>query len=191
MVTRTATVQTLVVFAVVAVLQALAGLVGAGGLFVLRPGSLLDPATVLVSVYAHDNLGHLLSNSLALLLLGLAVERGTTRLRFHLFFVTTGVIAGIVQIVVTAPFVTGQPGVLGASGAIFGLLGYLLAGNSVSGSLLSRFDLGRRAQVALFVVVAGVVTVATAAPGVALLAHFTGLLVGLVAGRLRLLRVTG
>jgi membrane associated rhomboid family serine protease len=191
MVTRTATVQTLVVFAVVAVLQALAGLVGADGLFVLSPRSLSEPATVLVSVYAHQNLGHLLSNSLALVVLGLAVERGTTRLRFHLFFVTTGVLAGVVQIVATAPFVTGQPGVLGASGAIFGLLGYLLAGNSVSGSLLSRFDLGRRAQVALFVVVAGVVTVATAAPGVALLAHFTGLLVGLVAGRLRLLRVTG
>jgi membrane associated rhomboid family serine protease len=190
MVTRTATVQTLVVFAVVAVLQTLAGLVGAGGLFVLRPGSLLDPATVLVSVYAHDNLGHLLSNSLALLLLGLAVERGTTRLRFHLFFVTTGVIAGVVQILLTAPFVTGQPGVLGASGAIFALLGYLLAGNSVSGSVLSRLGLGRRAQLALFVVVAGVVTVATAAPDVALFAHFTGLLLGLVAGRLRLLRVT-
>jgi membrane associated rhomboid family serine protease len=189
MVTRTATVQTLVLFAVVAVLQTLAGLVGAGGLFVLRPGSLLDPATVLVSVYAHDNLGHLLSNSLALLLLGLAVERGTTRLRFHLFFVTTGVIAGVVQILLTAPFVTDQPGVLGASGAIFALLGYLLAGNSVSGSLLSRVGLGRRAQLVLFVVVAGVVTVATAAPGVALFAHFTGLLLGLVAGRLRLLRV--
>ena len=190
MVTRTATVQTLVVFAVVAVLQTLAGFVGAGGLFVLGPSSLSEPVTVLVSVYAHANLGHLLSNSLALLLLGLAVERGTTRLRFHLFFVTTGVLAGLVQVTVGNLFVAGSAGVLGASGAIFGLLGYLLAGNSVSGSLLSRFDLGRRAQVALFVVVAGVVTVATAAPGVALLAHFTGLFVGLIAGRLRLLRVT-
>ena len=190
MVTRTATVQTLVVFAVVAVLQTLAGFVGAGGLFVLGPSSLSEPVTVLVSVYAHANLGHLLSNSLALLLLGLAVERGTTRMRFHLFFVTTGVLAGLVQVMVGNLFVAGSAGVLGASGAIFGLLGYLLAGNSVSGSLLSRFDLGRRAQVALFVVVAGVVTVATAAPGVALLAHFTGLFVGLIAGRLRLLRVT-
>jgi hypothetical protein len=39
------------------------------------------------------------------------------------------------------------------------------------------------------VVVAAVLTAATAGPGLALVAHFTGLLLGLLAGRRRLLRV--
>jgi membrane associated rhomboid family serine protease len=186
---RSPTVDTLAAFAVVYLLQLASGLLGLAGLFVLGPPVFSAPVTLALSVYAHAGLGHLLSNSLALLLLGFAVERGTSRLRFHAFFLTTGIVAGIAQVVVGGLFSPAPVGVLGASGAIFGLLGYLLAGNSLSGSLLNRFGLGRRAQLALFVLVAAVVTVATASPGVALLAHFTGLLVGLVAGRLRLLRV--
>ena len=44
---------------------------------------------------------------------------------------------------------------------------------------------------ALFAVLAAVTTLATAAPGVALVAHFAGFLVGAVAGRGRLLHVDG
>lgn len=157
-------------------------------LFVLESPVTARPWTVVTSVYAHAGLGHLLANSLALVVVGLLVERRTTRLRFHAFFVTTGVAAGIAEIWLGGVF--GSRGVLGASGAIFALLGYLLAGNVVARRVLDRIALSARAQIAVFVALAIVVTLATGAPGVALIAHGTGLLLGLVAGRLQLLDVT-
>jgi membrane associated rhomboid family serine protease len=116
----------------------------------------------------------------------LMIEQSTTRLRYHTFFITTGVLSGLAQVILL-------PGsrVLGASGAIFAFLGYLVAGNPVSSSVLDALRLSRRAQLVVFAVLAVVVTALTGAPGVALVAHFTGFLCGLLAGRLGLLSVSG
>jgi len=179
--TRSPTLETLAVFLVVFALQGVAALVGLVGLFVLAPPITASPWTIVTSVYAHASTGHLLSNSLALLLAGLLVERRTTRLRFHLFFVTVGALAGITQVLLSG-VIGPATAVLGASGAVFGLFGYLLAGNVVTASLLDRVRLSPRAQFGLFALAALVVTVATGRPGVALVAHFTGLLLGLLAG---------
>lgn len=191
-----AILEVLLVFVLVFTLQfvaAFANLVGA--LFVLSPPVTQNPWTIVTSVYAHSDLGHLLSNSIGLVLFGLPVAYATTKVRFHLFFIVTGGIAGISHIVLSnalaaAPVVGGggAAGVLGASGAVFALLGYLLAGNRVS-SRLHGF-VPPWLTYTLFLVVAVGVTVATAAPGVALIAHFVGLLVGLVAGKLNLLQVS-
>ncbi|WP_129114474.1 rhomboid family intramembrane serine protease [Halegenticoccus tardaugens] len=182
------TIDTLVAFAVVFVLQAVAGLLGLGGLFVFRAPIDEGLAALALSVYAHAGVTHLVANAVALVLLGLPVERGTTRLRFHAFFLATGALAAVAEVVVAGLVVARPVGVLGASGAIFALLGYLLGGNPVSGSLLDRLNLSRRAQLLAFGLVAVVVTLSTSAPGVALVAHFTGLLLGLIAGRTRVLR---
>lgn len=185
---RSPTVQTLVVFAVVFAIQVAGGAVGVGpGAFVLALPLDERPWTVVVSVYAHGGLGHLFANALALVVVGLLVERRTTRPRFHAFFVGTGALAGVAQLYVTAAL--GNPtAVIGASGAVFALLGYAAAGNRAVAPVLAWIDLGRTATLVAFVVVAVAVVLATAAPGVALVAHFVGLLLGLVAGRLRLLR---
>ena len=186
--------ETLFLILAVFVLQQLAALAGVlGGLFVLAPPITTDPWTIVTSVYAHDGFGHLLSNAIALLLVGWPVARATTAWRFHGFFLTTGAIAGLSQIVLTAqlaflPGISASPGVVGASGAVFALMGYLLAGNRLSGMLAGIVELPRWVGVLVFVTIAVVVTLATAQPGVALVAHFTGLLVGLLAGRARLLR---
>src|SRR6056297_2254941 len=97
-------VETLVVFVVVFVLQWIAALFSVGlmaGLFVLVPPLETNPWTIVTSVYAHENLGHLLSNSVALVLFGWPIARATTRLRFHTFFLVTGATAGIAQVVGT------------------------------------------------------------------------------------------
>lgn len=147
---------------------------------------LANPWTLVTSVYAHGGTGHLLANVLALALLGPLVARRTTRTAFHVFFLTTGALAGVAEVVFGG--LVGPPvAVLGASGAIFALLGYLLSGNVVSTVLLDRIALSTRAQLAVFLVIAVVVTLATARPGVALFGHATGLLCGLVAGRGRLI----
>ena len=192
------TVETLALIAVVFSLQQFAslvgGLVGLTGFgvafFALSPPLAVYPWTLVTSVYAHASLLHLLSNALALLVIGLVVEAVTTRARFHAFFLATGVFAGVFQVVVSG--LTGSAtGVLGASGAVLALTGYALAANPVSETILDRLRLRRRAQFGLFAALAVVVTVVTATAGAALIAHFAGLLVGLLAGRLRLLHAGG
>jgi len=192
------TVETLVLIAVVFTLQQFATLVGevvgiAGfgiAFFALSPPLSVYPWTLVTSVYAHSTLVHLLSNAVALLVVGLVVEAVTTRVRFHAFFIATGVLAGVLQVVVSG--LSGAPtGVLGASGAILALVGYALAANPVSDTVLDRLRLRRRAQFGLFAALAVVVTLVTGTAGAALIAHFVGLLVGLLAGRLRLLHAEG
>ena len=175
--------ELLAVFVLVYALQlvsAFAGLVGS--LFVLSPPVSEHPWTVVTSIYAHDGLGHLVSNAIALLIFGWPVARATTRFRFHLFVVVSGSLAGLTQILVTV-----VAGVLGASGAVFALLGYLLAGNRLSSSLASLVEIPTWLALTVFVIIAAVVTLATASPGVALIAHFVGLMVGLLAGRIGVL----
>lgn len=179
---RSPTLETLVLVGVVFFLQRTAALVGlAVPLFVLTPAFPVAPWTVVTSVYAHAGLAHLLSNAVTLALVGLLVEQTTTRLRFHAFFVATGALSGLAQVTLTSG------GVLGASGAVFALIGYLLTANPVSAALFDRVRLSRRVQIGVFAVLAAVVTLATGAPGVALVAHFTGFALGLLAGRVRLL----
>ncbi|MFC4542935.1 rhomboid family intramembrane serine protease [Halosolutus amylolyticus] len=183
--------ELLAIFVIVFAVQALTAFAGAmAGLFVLAPPLADDPWTIVTSVYAHKTFGHLVSNSVALVLFGWPVARATTRVRFHTFVLVTGALAGISQIVVTGalaslPIVPGTPtvGVLGASGAVFALLGYLLTGNRLSDAFASVIDVPRWATLLVFLVLAAIVTLATARPGIALVAHFTGLLLGLVAGR--------
>jgi membrane associated rhomboid family serine protease len=182
------TLETLMIMGVVFVLQGAVSLIGLMSFFfILSPPVGLRPWTLITSVYAHGGIGHLLSNSLALIVFGLLVERRTTRFRFHAFFITTGVLAGVAQITIGGIFA--PTGVLGASGAIFALMGYVLAGNVVSATLLNRIRLSPRVQIALFIVFAAAVTIATGGAGVALIAHFTGLVLGLIAGRAGILEV--
>lgn len=199
----------LVVFVGVFALQFLVGLVDTvTGLFVLSAPLQENPWTVVTSVYAHANTGHLISNAVALVLFGYAVAAATTRLRFHLFFLVTGVVSGVAEIVLS-DFLAESPvvsdvvgfvpvvdvaatgGVLGASGAVFALLGYLLASNRLVAGLGAVADVPGWVTYFVFIVLATVVTVATASQGVALIAHFTGLLLGLLAGWVNLLRPAG
>ncbi|MDY6819917.1 MAG: rhomboid family intramembrane serine protease [Halobacteriales archaeon] len=183
------TLETLGVFGAVFVLQQLGGLVGFGReWFALAAPLGARPWTLVTSVYAHSGLGHLLGNALAFALLGLILERASSRRRFHGFVLATGMIAGIVQVVVSG--LVGTPtAVLGASGAVFAMLGYVITANRVTTTLIGRFDIDERTQLAAFVVFAGLLTIMTGTERAALVAHFTGLFIGLLAGRARLLRI--
>jgi membrane associated rhomboid family serine protease len=183
------TMTTLALFAVVFLLEVSSGAVGVGeAAFALALPLERHPWTLVVSVYAHASVGHLAANALALAVVGPAVSYLSTPLRYHAFFVASGAAAGIAQVIAMAPF--GGGSVVGASGAIFALFGYLLVGNAASTRLLSWVSLGFRGSVVAFGVLGGLVTLATASPGVALVAHFTGFLVGAVAGRYRLLHAS-
>ena len=180
------TLTTLALFATVFAAQVTGFSYGHGaGSFALALPLDHRPWTIVLSVYAHANPTHLVANAVALVVLGPLVAYQSSSIRFHLFFVTAGAIAGIAQVLAMIPY--GSRPVLGASGAIFGLLGYLLVANRASEWALSWLPLGGFGRLLLFGALAAAVTLATAAPGVALVAHFTGFLVGALAGRFRLL----
>jgi membrane associated rhomboid family serine protease len=182
------TLQTLTAIAVVFVLQQVVGLLGWGayGLFALDQTVAARPWALVTHVYAHAHVGHMLSNALGLALVGPLVSRRTSTTRFHGFVLGTGAIAGLAEVFL-GDLLGPAAGVVGTSGAIFALFGYLLTGNVVTAGLLDRLALSRRAQVVLLVGVAVLVTLATASPRAALVGHAVGFSLGLVAGRLRLL----
>lgn len=197
-----------VVFAVQSLVEIASGPLASRSLFALSVPVASKPWTLVTSVYAHGGVSHLVANAAALALVGLALERETTPVRFHAFFLVTGVLAGLAEVwfaaffggfvaSVTAavpalasilPTIPARVNVLGASGAIFALLGYLLTSNRLTDRVVGSFEVSPRLQLALFALVAAAITYVTASHQVALVAHFTGLLLGLLAGRLHVLR---
>lgn len=180
------TIETLGILLAVFALQIVGGVLGWAGPFVLASPLATDPWTIVTHVYAHAGVGHLIANVLGLAILGPLVARRTTRARFHAYFLGTGALAGVAEVTLGS-LVGPTTAVIGASGAIFALLGYLLAGNVISAKLLDWISLSRRATLVLFVVIAVLVTLATGSPRSALFGHATGLGIGLLAGRAQLL----
>ncbi|MFW6265534.1 MAG: rhomboid family intramembrane serine protease [Halanaeroarchaeum sp.] len=182
------TIDLLFVFAAVYAVQEVGAVVGVGSVWFALTTPLVRPWTLVTTVYAHASLQHLVTNAVSLALVGFALERLTTRFRFHAFVLLTGSLAALAELLVAG--VLGRTvAVLGASGAILALFGYVLSGNRLVDGVFSRVRLGRRAKLVLVVAAAVVVTLATAEQGVALVAHFSGFLMGLLAGRYRVLRV--
>lgn len=179
-------VETLVVLVAVYVLQTGLWLVDQGGILALGPAIDARPWALVTSVYAHAGPTHLLGNVVAFVVIAPFVARRTTRLRFHAFFLVTGVTSGLAELAVGV--VLGEPAfVLGASGAILGLAGYLLAGNFLTDRLLARVSLSPKGQIALFALLVVGATLLTGGGRVALVAHATGFALGLLAGRAGLL----
>lgn len=144
------------------------------------------PWTLLTSVFAHGGPLHLVTNVVGLAVLGMLLERNASSARFYAFFVGVGALAGATE--VTIAHVLGyQVAVLGASGAIFGLLGYLLAGNTLTDAVAARVSLGTWPTIVLILAVAVGITWLTRGRSVALIAHFTGVVLGLLAGKAHLL----
>jgi membrane associated rhomboid family serine protease len=181
------TVETLTVLLVVFLAQSVAAVVGVEGYpLALAPPLLARPWTLVTNVYAHGSALHLAGNAVALVAIGLAVERATTRARFHLFFLLTGILAAVVQVLVDG--LVGAPtAVLGASGAVFALVGYAVTGNALVHRLLGRLRPDRTTLLAVGALVASAVVLSTAAPNVALVAHGVGFGAGLMAGHRRAL----
>lgn len=187
------TVETAVVVVGAFLVQFPLSLLGLWGLFVLQPAFLLAPWTIVTSVYAHASVGHLVGNLVGLAVFGWLVERTTTRLRFHAFFVAAGALAGLSEVTLGSVLSLSPRAVLGASGAIFALMGYAIIGNRLAGWALEAVEAATDAEwagTAVLILVAALLAVVLSGPGSAVVAHATGLAIGLFAGRLRLLHVT-
>jgi membrane associated rhomboid family serine protease len=128
-----------------------------------------------IAPFIHQNLDHLLSNSIPLLILGsIVLLRGAREFLFVV--VVTTITAGIGTLLIGA---TGQH--IGASGVVFGLFGYLV--------FRTAFD--RRWTSALITIIVGIVYGTSMLYGlvpqaqVSWSGHFFGFVGGLVAARIR------
>jgi rhomboid protease GluP len=100
------------------------------GLTLVDMGALVPPLVaagqwwrLLTSMFLHLSLVHIAFNAYALWLLGTLIEPSFGRVRFLLIFLISGFLGSV------ASYVYGEAGGVGASGAIFGLLGALVAYN--------------------------------------------------------------
>lgn len=183
-----ATIQALIVIVIVFLIQTITSLIyGDLSIFTLAYPLANDPFSILLSVYSHASIGHLVSNAFALVVFGLLVEYITTKKRFHMFFIFTGIVAGIAEVLFWIIFSGTTIQVLGASGAIFGLMGYVLTGNDLSENLFDYFEISRTKIIAIFIITSIVITLISGGQGVALVAHATGLIIGLTSGYFKIL----
>ena len=151
-------------------------------IFVLSEDSaLVHPWTLLTSIFTHADFSHLFGNALVLFFFGVALEGLIGSRRFLGLFIAAGILAGLAEIGVG----TLRPGVthvVGASGAIMGVLGALTV-------------LAPRLTVPVFFVIPAPLWLITALYAlfdiaflgtpdrVAHLAHLAGLAVGLLYGK--------
>ena len=126
------------------------------------------------SMFIHIGLMHLLLNSYALFILGIEVEQLYGSLRFLVIYLLAGLWGSL------ASFAFGSALSAGASGAIFGLLGTMLAYFGRHRELFGAR--GRQRLVNLAVVAAFNLVLGFTVPGIDNMAHLGGLLSGAVLG---------
>lgn len=88
-----------------------------------EPNMINVPISLFTSVFLHISDGHLWGNMLFLWAVGTVVEKRIGSKRFVLFYLLTGVIAGLLPVLVDFVFFQRASHGLGASGAIAGIMG--------------------------------------------------------------------
>src|SRR5215510_3679313 len=97
----------------------------------LQPTPIPVYLTLLTSMFMHGGIAHIFGNMLFLFIFGDNLEDRLGRLRYLIFYLVCGVLAGLAHVFATALIATDESSLLvpslGASGAISGVLGgYLL-----------------------------------------------------------------
>lgn len=141
--------------------------------------------TLFTATYAHLDVAHFTSNAIMVLVAGTIVTLWTSWIRFHLFFIVTGMVTAVVQVHAMLHFGTIVM-IIGASGSAFALVGYVLG--TVSRAVFSGpINISRKAIILLAVLLASALTIRFSAPGSAYLSHFVGGVIGIFSGWFRLL----
>lgn len=127
------------------------------------PFTLIHPWTILTSMFAHGSIVHLLFNMYSLFVLGSILEPALGKARFAALYFLSG-LGGVVAVILLSP----GTAVLGASGAIFGLLAALF--------IIQRRLGGNTTQ--LVIVIALNLAIGFFLPGISWQAHVGGLVAG-------------
>lgn len=141
--------------------------------FLLTPEAFSQPWRFVTAIFLHGSVGHLLYNLFALLLFGFILESLAGSRKFLMIFFVTGILANLFSVFF-------YPSALGASGAIFGIIGTL----TVMRPLMTvwAFSLPMPLFVASMVWATGDIIGVFVPSGTANLAHLSGLAIGLIIG---------
>lgn len=159
----------------------------------LQPTPIPVYLTLITSMFMHGGIAHIFGNMLFLFIFGDNIEDRLGHLRYLIYYLVCGIIAGLSQVFATALLATDSSSLLvpslGASGAISGVLGgyiLLFPTNRVT-VLLSWFLIPVPAFVAIglwfvFQLISGlgILGSGSQAGGVAYAAHIGGFIAGLI-----------
>lgn len=155
-------------------------------LFVFTPDNIAYVWTWFTSIFAHSPFGiwHIIGNGIVLIFFGRLLEKIIGTKSFTGLFLISGLVAGISQVALGI-IINDPTGVLGASGALMGVMGVLAVYKPRMKVYLYFFI--PVPLWALTIGFAGISVLATLSGGmilggVAHVAHLTGLLIGLVYG---------
>lgn len=175
------TIKTVILIWLVFCIQKISEYIGYSLSFAMSLPLEQDVWTIISSVYSHAGLGHILSNTISLVIVGILFEQYVSDKKYHTFFLFSGVAAGIAQVVFSF-VVSDMVGVIGASGSIYAMAGYVLMANDISQHVVEGIDF-KKWQLALILTIISIsITILTAAPNVALVAHAFGMILGLCIG---------
>jgi membrane associated rhomboid family serine protease len=147
-------------------------------LLTLSMGTLLShPWGIITSIFLHGGFMHLFFNMLVLFFFGPLLERRIGSKSFLALFFGSGIIAGLAQVMVFP-----ASAVIGASGAIFGILGALTVLMPDLKIILYFVPVKMVYATILFAILDLLPVLTGTADGVAHIAHLAGLAVGLAAG---------
>ncbi|RDI71251.1 rhomboid family intramembrane serine protease [Halopelagius longus] len=160
-------------------------------LFVLQSNNLTYVWTWVTSIFAHNGFYHIVGNSIVLYFFGPLVERYVGSKKFAILFLVSGMTAGLAHVGSSLLLNPGIPtAVLGASGAVFAVLGVLTVLNpSLKIYLYFLIPVPLWLFTAGFALISTVFFVSPSAAGavgqgnVAHFAHLVGLVIGLAYGR--------
>jgi hypothetical protein len=143
------------------------------GIFVLEQGKAVEMWRFVSAIFLHGGTGHLIANLFALALFGIILEGFIGSRKFLLVFFASGIFANLVA-------VWFYPSSLGASGAIYGILGALIIIRPMMTVWVSGIPMP--------MMIAGIVWVAGGVFGlfypndVGHIAHLSGIGIGLIFG---------
>ncbi|KUO40136.1 MAG: hypothetical protein AVW06_02810 [Hadesarchaea archaeon DG-33-1] len=139
----------------------------------------IRPWTLITSIFAHGSFSHLFLNGIVLFFLGPVLEMRIGRKKFVSLFLGAGIIAGMAQLFAMSPEIV----ILGASGAIFGVLGTLTVLSPRMPILLFFFIPMELWMVTLgYGLLEAILAFSGSGGPIGHVAHFTGLVVGLAYG---------
>lgn len=155
--------------------------------FLLSQDNFLSIA-LLTNIVGHGSIPHIAINSLVFYSFGLQAEQVLDDYKYLIFFVVSGVLASVVQILLPAFLSLGTtPAIIGASGAISGVIGIVTVKNPKE-TVYFLFVLPMKLWkgIALFVVGSTVAVFiwGAGAGGFGNIAHITGVLFGVLVGLL-------
>ncbi|GAA4266064.1 rhomboid family intramembrane serine protease [Frondihabitans peucedani] len=162
-----ATYAIMAVSVLVWLVQQVAGSAVTNELAFFAPLTLSEPWRLITTMFVHGSFFHILFNMWSVYVFGSMLERQLGRVRYLALYFVSG-IAGSVAVSLIAP----GTAAIGASGAIFGLLGAFF--------VIERSLGGRGVQI--LVLVALNLAIGFFVPGIAWQAHVGGVIVGAVIG---------